>query len=124
MLLFNLQQQDIDDALALLSSANLMIAASQATRVAQLQAVFANARASTALEELKARCEALEHEVQACLRVRDNALLEAGVVKRRVDQLEHELECCDSTHCTDVYDRKCGQVDAARAQEASTPLVV
>lgn len=87
MALYDLKQEDIADVLALISAASLTITANNARRVAQLQGVFANAKPSTLLDECKARCDALEKEVQACLRVRDAALLEAGIAKRKVDEL-------------------------------------
>lgn len=88
MALFDIKQEDINDVLRLIVSDSLTIMASQAPRVTQLQVMLRNARPSTALEECAARCEKLEHEVQACLKARDAAQLEAGMAKKRADEAE------------------------------------
>ena len=87
MSLFELKQEDINDVLTLVSGASLTITANNAARVAQLQAVLRSAKPSTLLDECNARCDRLEKEVQQCLRALDAALLEAGILKRRIDGL-------------------------------------
>lgn len=99
MSLFELKQEDFNDIWALIAGSNLTITANNAKRVAELQTLCSTIKPSTALEECRARCDKLEREVQECLRVRDNALLEAGVAKRRVDELEHELGNTACTQC-------------------------
>lgn len=91
MALYEMSKADIEDVHALIASPSLTITANNARRVAQLQQLFSNAQPSKALEESKARCETLEQEVQACLRVRDAALLEAGMAKRRADECDVAL---------------------------------
>lgn len=88
MSLYELKQADVSDLLELVSSASLTITANNAKRVAQLQLVLAGASPSVEIEVLKERCQVLEKQNAECLRVRDNALLEAGVAKRRGDALE------------------------------------
>lgn len=95
MSLFELKQEDINDLLTLISMQSLTITANNARRVVQLQDVLRNAAPSIKLDECKTRCEALEKEVQACLRARDAALLEAGLAKRESD----EQELLASRHC-------------------------
>lgn len=91
MSLYELKQEDINDILTCISSATLTITANNARRVTQLQALLASARPSKLLEECQARCDKLEQEVQACLRARDAAQLEAGLAKRHIDELEAKL---------------------------------
>lgn len=88
MTVYEIKQEDIADLLALISAASLTITANNAARVTQLQVMLRAAQPSAAIDELKVRCEKLEAEVRACLRVRDAALLEAGLAKRRGDELE------------------------------------
>jgi outer membrane murein-binding lipoprotein Lpp len=88
MALYDLKQQDINDTLRLIASPSLTITADNAARVAHLQSVLRSAQPSTLLEECKARCDKLEHEVQACLSARDAAQLEAGMAKKRADEAE------------------------------------
>jgi hypothetical protein len=86
MALYELKQEDINSIRSLISAEALSISANLAKRVAYLQVLLEQAQPSAALDECKARCKALEREVQECLRVRDNALLEAGVLKRRIEE--------------------------------------
>jgi hypothetical protein len=102
MSLFELKQEDINDLLTLISVQSLTITANNARRVVQLQDALRNAKPSTLLDECKARCEALEVEVQECLRKRDGALLEAGLAKsREAKQIESmaQLEQCARGEC-------------------------
>lgn len=88
MTLYQFKQEDINALWTLIAGSNLTITANNAARVAELQRLLEAATPSTELEECRARCLELERQASECLRVRDNALIEAGVAKRRADELE------------------------------------
>lgn len=88
MSLFELKQEDINSLRSLICAESLTITANIAKRVVYLQVMLEQMQPSTALDESKARCEVLEKQNAECLRVRDAALLEAGLAKRRIDELE------------------------------------
>lgn len=89
--LYALKPSDIEDVHELITSHSLTITADNALRVAQLQQLFKSARPITEYEELRERCAMLEKQNAECLRVRDTALLEAGLAKRRADDAELAL---------------------------------
>lgn len=86
MALFELKQEDINDALALIRNTNLTIRGSDALRVAQLQAILASAQPSGEVVRLKEIIAKLEKELSAAIAAVNASELDARIAKRRLDE--------------------------------------
>jgi hypothetical protein len=102
MALYELKQEDISDLHALIVSPSLTITANNALRVAQLQAMLANAQPSAALEELKVEHAKLEVELGDAVRSRDAVLDAVGVVFAAPNAM---VEACACGHAVELHDQ-------------------
>ena len=110
MALYELTQEDVNDLWRLVSGSNLTLTANNAARVAQLQAMLSSLqptphgwhgceeckeradRMVSAMAEMREEITRANDTTEQAMRVRDSALLEAGLDRKRVAELESQID--------------------------------